>query len=231
MTRKKFRTIEDVIAGRPDGSKLTPLEFVYKPNGVGKRTRYVKCVCECGSEREMSVDSCTTHLSCGCIRISKFCEMATKYYPVIPKLLVCYRAMIDRCYNEKNKVYYRYGGKGVKVCEEWREGYQKFLDWAIVNGYEDGLCLDKDIKGDGTLYSPETCCWITNLENQSYKSNSVKYEYNGELLTLFQIGRTIGISGLKLYNRINRGTTLGQAIELIKNKTKRKWPRKSKIQQ
>jgi len=88
--------------------------------------------------------------------------------------------MNKRCRDTSNK---HYGGKGVTVCEEWRNDFIKFKDWALENGYEEGLQIDKDILcGElgiyPKIYSPKTCCFITKSENiaQSNKDRHVRYD-------------------------------------------------------
>ncbi len=70
-----------------------------------------------------------------------------------------------RCLIKTNKFYPIYGGSGVKVCDEWKNSYEMFLEWSIKNGWEKGLQIDKDILGNGKLYSPSTCCWVTPKQN------------------------------------------------------------------
>jgi len=72
----------------------------------------------------------------------------------------------DRCYNTNCKTFNRYGGRGVVICEEWKNNFKKFYDWAINNGWEQGLEIDKDVKAKELgipplLYSPEMCCFVT----------------------------------------------------------------------
>lgn len=75
------------------------------------------------------------------------------------------QGMKTRCNNPNDQHYQNYGGKGIKVCEEWsgKDGAQNFTDWALANGYAENLTIDrKDSNGD---YCPENCQWITRGEN------------------------------------------------------------------
>ena len=65
-----------------------------------------------------------------------------------------WRGMINRCYNKKHTYYYNYGGRGITICDEWKEDYEKFCEWANKSGYKVGLTLDRIDNDKG--YSPVT---------------------------------------------------------------------------
>jgi hypothetical protein len=78
--------------------------------------------------------------------------------------------MKQRCANPNNQKYKDYGGRGIKVCEEWLHDFQSFYDWAIANGYADGLSIDRiDVNGN---YCPENCRWVTMMEQRHNRRDS-----------------------------------------------------------
>ena len=90
------------------------------------------------------------------------------------RLARIFRNMLDRCYRQTQEGYEYYGGRGVTICDEWKEDRTKFYDWALSNGYQEHLTIDKDKKSIELgltipIYSPETCTWMTRQENELYK--------------------------------------------------------------
>lgn len=137
--------------------------------------------------------------------------------------------MLDRCYNPKNEKYKFYGEIGIKVCDEWRSNYNKFLEWSLTNGWKPGLQIDKDIVGDSKLYSPETCKWVTRKENQRARKHLLKFEYNGKIENLVDICERLGLNHRIVAQRMNRDKmTLIEALARRTGEGVKHFPRKQK---
>jgi len=114
-----------------------------------------------------------------------------------------YSGMKQRCYNPNNSDYKDYGARGIIVCDEWLKNPEAFFAWSVSNGYEKGLTIDR-IKVNGN-YSPDNCRWITNAEQQANKRSNVLVECKGEMVTLAEASRRIGISESAAWMRVKRG--------------------------
>lgn len=87
--------------------------------------------------------------------------------------------MKQRCQNPRCKAYRNYGARGIKVCKEWQQ-FEPFLAWALKNGYQKGLELDRsDNDGD---YEPSNCRWISRRDNLNNRRNTIMIDVDGEVL-------------------------------------------------
>lgn len=121
------------------------------------------CVCDCGKQtmvRGGQLRNGKTR-SCGCLHREKF-KRITHNETKTP-LYTIWRAMRERCNNPNSISYKWYGAKGIKVCDAWDNSYEAFRDWAVANGYTEGLTIDRM---DSNLdYTPDNCRWLTRAEN------------------------------------------------------------------
>lgn len=147
--------------------------------------------CRCGVEKELRMVSPRNgqSLSCGCFSRLSTKLRATKHGYHSHPVYRIWAHIMSRCYNTKAKEYHNYGGRGVMVCEEWKTNPKSFVEWALNNGWQKGLDIDKDILAkklgnEPLLYSPERCVFVTRKVNLSERRTSVKIEYNGEVKTL-----------------------------------------------
>lgn len=171
---------------------LTVVSFIGRKNGriifFGK--------CDCGKDKVFKYGDFKrgSLLSCGCNRTPKV--VTYDYTHPLYKIWIALRA---RCNNSNDAAYANYGGRGVKVCEEWKNSYQLFFDWCILNGWKHGLLVDKDTKGNGLLYSPNTCAIVTRAQNnQARYCNVVNIEKAREIrgltITPLEISKKYNIS-------------------------------------
>lgn len=185
------RPPKPIITSTPRGSRLTFIRFT-----TDRHENWKSCTpiglyrCYCGVEKEISIYEASRGrtISCGCIVVEIRKSEATHGLSKHPLYRV-WDGVIKRCENKNMQAYPQYGGKGVKICEEWRNDFKKFYDWSIANGWRKGLQIDKDKKAiengvQALLYSPEFCCFLTPKENSNSRISNRLLSYNGRTQTM-----------------------------------------------
>lgn len=127
----------------------------------------------------------------------------TKHGMARTRLYRSWTNMRNRCNREKDREYKHYGGKGIKVCDEWKNDFKPFMEWALSNGYNDTLTIDR-INVDGN-YEPDNCRWITRKEQNNNMTSNVRLTHNGITHNLKEWSVITGISYPTLQGRIRRG--------------------------
>lgn len=186
--------------------RLTVLEV--SPKRARRELMWV-CQCDCGNVvtvRGKCLRKGETK-SCGCynkeVSSKRNKVLATKHGWYGTRLYRIYRRMKDRCTNPNVPMYHHYGGRGITVCDEWMNDPKAFCEWAMANGYEDNLTIDRiDTNGN---YEPSNCRWVTNIQQQRNKRNNVTLTYNGETKCITEWAEMYGIARSKIYQRIRSG--------------------------
>ena len=167
------------------------------------RPGYWMFQCECGGTKE-SVPSKVSEgyvKSCGCLRHDIMLERNKPTHGESgTRLYRIWRSMKKRCGVPNTHAYERYGGRGIRVCQEWRDSYPAFSEWAKSNGYQDDLTIDR-IDGDGN-YCPENCRWVDMVTQERNRCNTRRAFFEGELRPLGEIRDMTGVPYYTLYKRI-----------------------------
>ena len=122
-----------------------------------------------------------------------------------------------RCYNKHDRRYPLYGGRGIRMCDEWLMSFRTFAEWAYGHGYRTGLSLDR-IDNDGN-YCPENCRFVTMDEQKRNRRFCHRVTFNGrEFRTLQEVADHIGIKQNTLTKRLSRGWPMELALSMRKFK-------------
>lgn len=111
--------------------------------------------------------------------------------------------MRRRCHYPKEDCYHRYGGRGIKVCDEWYNSFPAFYDWALLSGYGNDLTIDR-INNDGD-YEPSNCRWATTKEQANNTSLNIYIKYDGQTKTLTEWCEYLGLRRDRVYARYADG--------------------------
>ena len=179
------------------------------------RDRYTHWICRCSCGVEKTIrggDLKTGHVrSCGCLSLEV--PHHVTHGLVNHPLYSVWGGMKTRCYNKKENGYKNYGGRGIIVCDKWNKDFVAFYDWAIVNGYQNGLTIER-INNDGN-YEPNNCKFILGREQgrnqRRTKLNSVK------VMTIKNLSRIGAFTIQELSGIYNVSTT--HIRRVINNKT------------
>lgn len=172
-----------------------------------------KCLCDCGNIKDVSAHTLNNGVStsCGCYR-KEFTSTNNSTHGMGGTVeYETWMGIKKRCLNTKSKSYYRYGGRGITVCERWLESFENF--YADMGKRPQGFAISldrKDVDGD---YSPENCVWATSKEQNRNRSNNRYIEAFGERRVLAEWAEILNVPVHFIYLKIKNGMTLEEAME------------------
>lgn len=214
MTIKNYKNVRDLTGQR--FGKLVARSIV----GQDKHKNVIwLCECDCGRTHEVVSRALVggSVRSCGCMGHGEFRnKRVEKHGCSKERLYRVWGCMLNRCYDPNRNEYPSYGGRGIEVCDEWRNSYMEFRSWAYSNGYDPTLpgseCTLDRIDVDGN-YEPSNCRWIPMSKQCLNKQDTVWITYRGKRITIPEAEKINGIAQSTIRSRLGRNWSVEDAVE------------------
>lgn len=187
---------------------------------VDSRKTYWVCQCDCGNIKSVRSDGLISGnvRSCGCLKKEQDktnfakSECNQKYIKTGFKvggtrLYRIWQGMKRRCYKKSEPCYDRYGGRGITVCDEWKNDFVAFYNWATNNGYSDELTIDRIDNSKG--YSPDNCRWVTQTEQARNRRSNINITIGNSTRTLVEWCEIFDINYSLASSRYQRNGYIG----------------------
>ena len=206
------------LAGQRFG-KLTVIKRVEdKILPSGRHTTMWLCQCDCGNYTTVSSGHLRANKikSCGCLIKEIASEINKTHGKAKSRLYNVWSSMKARCCNPNNNRYKNYGGRGIKVCDEWKNDFMNFHNWAMQNGYDEtalrGKCTIDRINVNGN-YCPENCRWVTMGVQLKNTTQNRMLTYKGMTKPFKEWSDELGINYHSLYTRLEKGWSIDKAFK------------------
>lgn len=190
------------------GKKYNKLTVIERAENASSGAVRWKCLCDCGNYAIVRAANLKNGAvkSCGCL----LHETENKKTHGMSKTRIYqeWNSIKNRCTNPRNRRYEDYGGRGINICNEWKNDFLSFYNWSVSNGYKDSLTIErKDVDGD---YCPENCCWIPLEEQANNRRMNLSIEYNGKTQNLKEWCEELNLNYKRVHNRMFK---LGYSFE------------------
>ena len=219
------------LTGKRFGRLVVVSKSFDKRNPKGTLEHFWSCKCDCGNVKNIRQSALVYAgtKSCGCICTEVH---STQNGLSGSRLYGIWRGMKKRCFSKSDPAYHNYGARGITVCEEWSKSFLSFYDWALSNGYDETLFIDR-IDNDG-CYCPDNCRWVSMRTQSNNRRVNHFVEYNGERHTLAEWEAITGISQVKIRRRLKDGWNAEAALTIKdgtknRNDTNRRTPMKGEM--
>jgi len=206
---------------------LTPIKIVTKMcTGERWRRTFLECKCDCGNtylalcyifdKNKRKIFSCGCKHVWGGVTHGKYNTSEYRYWA----------AMKQRCYSPKNAYYHLYGGRGVSVCDQWKNSFTAFIEDMGQKPTPKHTIDRIDTNGN---YEPGNCRWATAYQQANNQRNTILVEFNGKTQSTSEWSKEVGISKNTIYTRIRNGWTVKDTLTKpitshnLKPKIKKKW--------
>lgn len=177
-----------------------------------KRQRMVLVQCDCSNRTMVSLSNLESGntKSCGCLAKKIVSELSKKHGLSGHLLYGVWGNIKTRCYNKNLEIYTDYGGRGIKMCDEWHYDFVCFYNWCISNGWQKGLSVER-INNDGN-YEPGNCKMGTPPMQNRNKRNNIYLEYEGKSMCVADWAKELGIGLTTITQRLNMNLDIDQVL-------------------
>lgn len=178
----------------------------------GYKTAMWNCICDCGIRKVVRGKSLRNGISksCGCLQKELLSDRAGKHRGFGTRLYTIWNSMRQRCNNPHHKSYKNYGGRGIKICDEW-DDFATFRKWAIKSGYDETAdrgvyTLDRIDVNSG--YFPKNCRFINMRAQTNNRRETIFIEHDGTRLPLSEWAEVLGVKYCTLWKRYKQGKNI-----------------------
>lgn len=207
---KKQRALKDYSGQK--FNRLTAVKLVLKDDKWNDHIWLFSC--DCGNSKNIRIKSVRSNhtKSCGCYKSELLAESNKTHGRTKENLLsyMSWKDMNQRCFNKKNKDYKNYGGRGIDVCERWKNFDNFFVDLGERQQHQ---TLDRIDVNQG--YNPFNCKWSTAEEQANNKRNNFFLNFEGKKYSITQLSKKVGVNRKTIKYRLSIGLSLEKSIEKI----------------
>lgn len=195
------------------GKRFGNLTVVRRSGTINGQAAWL-CICDCGREKVIRGSTLRNgqSTSCGCAAAKLASDRLKTHGLTKTRLFKIWSMMKERCYKDYSKSYQGYGGRGIRVCDEWKNSFTSFFGWAMVNGYTDELTIDRiDVNGN---YCPDNCRWATVKEQANNRRSNTFLSVGGVSKTAAEWSLQSGIKQDTILHRIKFGWSAEDAVSI-----------------
>lgn len=173
------------------------------------------CECDCGNKIKVTTNGLKKGTkSCGCLKKETTTKKNLTHNLSKTRVYHIWQDIKKRCNNINCQSFKRYGERGITICQEWLDDFKMFYNWAIENGYDDDLTIDRiDVNGN---YEPSNCRWVNKIVQANNKRNNQYVIYNNEAHTIAEWAKIYNINYKLLFSRLKKGWDIEKALTMPK---------------
>jgi len=193
------------------GKRFGNLTVIDRVPGLAGKDVIWKCLCDCTNICYRRTGNLLTQL-----KNPHSCGLCRRKYKTQDEVILGgrYKSILSRCYDPKNMYYKNYGGRGIYVCDEWRNDEFAFIKWSLEHGFRPDLSIDR-IDNDGP-YSPDNCRYVDKYVQDNNKRSNHYVTVGPERMSLVEWSRELGLDRTQMYSFAAKYTD-ERLVTLIEN--------------